>query len=137
MWKRLKVKCKIVLYLINMKSLHYIHCKFCPKQPILVCIVASSMTSSPLAKVGADERHAALVEAVVFAGSLSLGLEVEGEEELGASRVQVHWQVHLAVWRLLLVQSGMGEYRTHVVLSCTRQTHVLTCINISENWNFY
>lgn len=41
---------------------------------------------------GTDEANTSLVEAVVLAGTLSMGLEVQCEEQLSSGGVQVNWQ---------------------------------------------
>ena len=50
-----------------------------------------------LAQIRADQSHTSLVEAVIFAGADTFGSEVQCEQQLSSSGIQIDWQCHLVL----------------------------------------
>ena len=55
-------------------------------------VVSFNCNFSPyLAQIGADQSHTSLVEAVIFARADTFSSEVQGEQQLSSSGVQIDW----------------------------------------------
>ena len=65
----------------------------------------------PCSQWGGQQCHAPLVVVVVPRGTKALGLEVESEEKLCPSAVQVDWQCHLGGGGGGVCNSGMTVMR--------------------------
>lgn len=60
-----------------------------------MCILGVDKYLSTSTQVRTDEGNASLIETVVFARSYAFCHEVQGEQLLASSRIQIYWQSYL------------------------------------------